>query len=140
LPGIVFGQAKPVWLTATHVTTGDGFATLRWSVEGDGVWALFRISENHSGERQISFTDQAEIRVFRSQPGEYNFWVQACKRYADGYAECGAFSPRLSLSVSAGLAEQPPLAEDAGSTSRVADGAGVNSTGERSACRPHACN
>lgn len=99
LPGTGFAQPKPVWVSQTPVRTDDGFATLRWSVEGNDSVALFRISEESSGEKQFSFTEQAEIRVFRLKPGDYSFWVQACKRYADGFPLCGEPSQRLTLIV-----------------------------------------
>jgi len=99
IPGNGFAQQKAIWVSSTPLTTRDGFATLRWSAEGDEPVALFRISEEHSGERQISFTDQAEIRVFRTVPGNYCFWVQACKRYPDGYPFCGRKSLPLTLIV-----------------------------------------
>jgi len=99
MPCTGLAQARALWLTPDRLTTPDGVATLRWSVEGGEAIALFRISEEYSEEHQISYTDQAEIQVVRSEPGDYSFWVQACTRYADGYPLCGESSRRLTLIV-----------------------------------------
>jgi len=98
-PVAVFAQVRAQWVTPARLTARNGVATLRWSVEGGEGVVLFRIREEFSGERQISYTDQAEIRVVRNEPGDYSFWVQACRRYADGYPLCGDLSSRLTLSV-----------------------------------------
>jgi hypothetical protein len=99
MPVAAMAQGKARWISSTQLITNDGLATLRWSVDGIEAIALFRLREEHSGEYQISYTDQAEILVVRGEPGDYSFWVQACKRYADGYPQCGESSRRLILSV-----------------------------------------
>jgi hypothetical protein len=60
---------------------------------------LFRLSEEHAGTRHVSFTDQAEMHVFRGDPGTYSFLIQACTRSEDGYLQCGELSPPLVLTV-----------------------------------------
>lgn len=99
MPVAAMAQAKARWISSTQLITKEGLATLRWSVDGNEAIALFRLREEHSGEYQISYTDQTEIDVVREEPGDYRFWVQACRRYADGYPHCGESSRRLTLSV-----------------------------------------
>ena len=99
IPCAGFAQAQAQWLTPTRFSARNGAATLRWSVEGSEAVALFRISEESTGQHQISYTDQTEIRVVRSEPGDYSFRVQACKRYIDGYPLCGEYSNPLIVSV-----------------------------------------
>jgi hypothetical protein len=99
VPVAGLAQAKARWISSTRLTSHDGFATLRWSVDGSEAVTLFRLREEHSGELQISYTDKAEIQVVRGEVGDYSFRVQACVRYADGYPLCGEPSRRLILSV-----------------------------------------
>jgi hypothetical protein len=77
--------------------TADGSATLKWSVAGDDPVALFRLTEEHAGARQMFYTDQAQMRVSRDEPGSYTFTIQACTRSADGYPQCGQVSRPLVL-------------------------------------------
>lgn len=99
MPVAAMAQAKARWISSTPLITKEGLATLRWSVDGTEAIALFRLREEHSGEYRISYTDQTEIDVVRGEPGDYSFWVQACRRLADGYPHCGESSRRLTLSV-----------------------------------------
>jgi len=99
LPAAIFAQPVPTWVSSTLLATNDGFMTLRWSIEGNEAIALFRICERHSGTQNVAFTDQAEMRMYRTEPGEYSFWVQACERYPDGFPKCGQPSERLAVIV-----------------------------------------
>jgi hypothetical protein len=92
-------QAEPAWVSPTILVTADGSATLKWSVAGDDPVALFRLTEEHAGARRISYTDQAQMRVLRDEPGIYTFSIQACTRSADGYSQCGQVSQPLVLTV-----------------------------------------
>jgi hypothetical protein len=107
LPGYVQAQQQPIWISPTQLASSVGFVTLRWSVKGGDSVALFRVTEEHSGERQVSFTDLAEIRLHRPKPGEYTFTVQACNRLANGYARCGQASSKLTLAL--GRTDSTPL-------------------------------
>jgi hypothetical protein len=98
-PGKSNAQATPEWVSSTRLVSADGFATLRWSVEGSDKVELFRISEIHSGQQQISFTDQVEMRLRRSEPGEYHFWIRACDSRSGDYPHCGEASAQLTLIV-----------------------------------------
>ena len=98
-PGKSSAQALPAWVSSTRLVSSDGFATLRWSVETSGHVNLFRISEDHSGQKQISFTDQPQLQVWRREPGDYQFWVQACTSHPEGYFRCGESSSQLTLVV-----------------------------------------
>jgi hypothetical protein len=107
-------QAAPSWVSNTQLHSKDGFATLRWSVSGDSGIPLFRITESNCGENQISFTDQAQLDIFRIDSGKYEFRVQACVRTPEGYADCGLPSQPLVLSVADSIDNsvhdpQPPL-------------------------------
>jgi len=77
----------------------EGMTTLRWSCDGEKPIGLFRISRSHSGDRQISFTDQAELRLFQPEPGDYEFRVQACQALPGGYPLCGDSSPPLNFTL-----------------------------------------
>jgi len=99
LPDSAYAQQQPFWISPTQIVIAEGFAILKWSVKGGDSVALFRISEEYAGEQQVSFTDQAQLRVVRTKPGHYSFSVQACKRYPDGFPSCGASSSQLTLSV-----------------------------------------
>jgi hypothetical protein len=99
LPVRANAQAEPAWVSPTTLVTADGYATLKWSIAGDDPVALFRLTEEHAGTRQISYTDQAQMRVLRDEPGIYTFSIQACTRSADGYPQCGQVSRTLVLTV-----------------------------------------
>lgn len=105
LPAQVSAQSEPFWVSPTALTNNDGVATLKWSVSGDDPIALFRVTEEHAGARQVSYTDQPELQVSRTTQGKYTFRVQACTRLADGYPQCGEVSPPLVLTV-AGAADE----------------------------------
>lgn len=90
---------NPTWISASPVISNDGFATLRWTIDGDEPVALFRVTEEFRGERHVSFTEKPELTVFRIDPGAYVFRTQACDRDAAGYPECGSASAPLILQV-----------------------------------------
>src|SRR5262245_39728855 len=82
-------QPKPSWVPSQSINSDDGYGTLRWTVEGDQAVTLFRITEEFAGQQSFSFTDQAELAIFRINSGKYTFKVQACERDADGFPKCG---------------------------------------------------
>ena len=104
MPVHVSAQSEPLWVSPTALVSTDGVATLKWSVIGDDPIALFRVTEEHAGARQVSYTDLPELQVSRREQGKYTFLVQACTRLADGYPQCGEVSPPLVLTV-AGAAD-----------------------------------
>ena len=73
-------QPKPTWVPATTINSADGYGTLRWSVDGELPVGLFRITEEFAGKQSVSFTDQAELQIFRIDTGTYSFRVQACRQ------------------------------------------------------------
>jgi len=98
-PVIASAQSQPHWSTSTNLVSPDGHVRLRWSCDGGEPIALFRLTEEFSGHKQISFTDQAEMQLFRSEPGTYEFRVQACRPQAAGYSQCGEHSAPLTLTI-----------------------------------------
>jgi len=104
LPVQVSAQSGPSWVSPPALVSTDGVATLKWSVIGDDPIALFRVTEEHAGARQVSYTDQPQLQVSRREQGKYTFLVQACTRLAEGYPQCGEVSPPLVLTV-AGAAD-----------------------------------
>jgi hypothetical protein len=95
---LVLAQSNPQWLEPIQNATKDGVLVLRWSISGGDPVTLFRISEVHSGVWQMNFTDQAELRLFRPDTGDYQFWVQSCRSLDDGYPHCGVKSSALEIS------------------------------------------
>ncbi|MSQ98592.1 MAG: hypothetical protein EXR85_04760 [Xanthomonadales bacterium] len=109
MPAQVSAQSEPAWVSPTALASADGSATLKWSVIGDDPIALFRVTEEHAGARQVSYTDQPQLQVLRTEQGKYTFLVQACTRLADGYPQCGEVSQPLVLTVTvAANPEDPP--------------------------------
>lgn len=102
-------QAVPKWVSPARMLSGDGNATLQWSIEGDDSVPVFRIRERSRAEQQILFTDQAEFQLLRQLPGDYCYWVQTCVYQADGYPSCSPPSAPLSLTVLANDASDKSL-------------------------------
>jgi len=115
LPLQVSAQSEPYWVSPTALASTDGVAILKWSVTGDDPIALFRVTEEHAGARQVSYTDQPELQVLRTEQGKYIFLVQACTRLADGYPQCGEVSRTLVLTV-AGAADDKERMRSPGKT------------------------
>jgi hypothetical protein len=106
LPGLTQAQQRPFWISTTPIVSTNGLTTLRWSVKSGDSVTLFRISEEYSGEQQVSYTDLAELQLHRHKPGKYTFVVQVCHRFSDGYAKCGEASSKLTLAVQPGGSPQ----------------------------------
>ena len=98
----VCAEPEASWLTPTDLSSHDGLATLRWSVSGDDPVALFKITAEHEGARQVSYTDQPQLQLMLPERGKYTFLVHACTRMPDGYPQCGVASQPLVLTVATG--------------------------------------
>ena len=109
MPATTVGGTLPVpfWSTATTLSSDDGYADLRWAVQGQDPVSFFRLTERYQGESAIHFVDHPTTRLYRRQPGHYEFWVQACTRDSTGYPTCGLKSPRLDLTVDETVDDPP---------------------------------
>ena len=87
------------------IVSHDGHAKLHWAVDSDSTADLFRITETGPGGQHTSFVDGAQLNVYRIEPGNYHFDVQACSRYPGPFPRCEGGSQRLTLSVTESVNE-----------------------------------
>jgi len=99
IPGLAGALPEPFWSVEPAISTDDGHADLHWAVEGSDPVEFFRLTERFDGKSAVHFVDHPTTRLYRNEPGTYEFWVQACTRDSAGYPNCGSMSPRLELTV-----------------------------------------
>lgn len=116
VPALADAQEVPKWVSPARMLSGDGRATLQWSIDGSGSAPVFRIREKSRVEQQVVFTDQAEFRLLRQPPGDYCYWVQTCIYQSDGYPSCSRPSAPLLLTVMPKGTSDWPSAESAGTS------------------------
>lgn len=111
-PSLAGGLPIPFWSTGRSISTDDGYADLSWAVQGSDPVAFFRLTEVHDGESGTHFVDHPTTRVYRVEPGVYDFRVQACQPGPGGYPNCGEQSWPLRLTVTEAIeslqTERPP--------------------------------
>jgi RHS repeat-associated protein len=111
--GIAGTLPTPYWSTDTRITTEDGYADLQWAVSGGQSIKFFRLTERFQGDSATHFVDHPTTRLYRFEPGRYEFWVQACTRDSSGYPSCGERSPQLNLIVAESV-DDPPTGSGTG--------------------------
>jgi len=99
LPAIAPGQPVPEWISSTHRLAPGGTFILQWSIQGDETVSAFRVEETSALENRVFFTDQAEIRLFRTLPGDYHYRVQSCTDRFIDMPKCGKPSAGFTLKV-----------------------------------------
>ncbi|NNE04151.1 MAG: hypothetical protein HKN15_00305, partial [Xanthomonadales bacterium] len=90
----------PNWTSPTDIDSPDGYAVLAWRMPTRELPELYRVSQSRPGDQQVSFVDQPSLRIFRIEPGRYDFRVQACRKDVAGLPVCGDFSSKLRVMVS----------------------------------------
>ncbi len=96
----------PIWSTETSLESEDGYADLSWGVPGSQSVSFFRLTEQFGDTASVHFLDHPTTRLFRGEPGTYQFQVQACERGFGGYPQCGEASDSLALTVSSAVGER----------------------------------
>jgi len=99
LPAIAQGQPVPEWISSTDWMIPGGMFILQWSIQGNETVSAFRVEERSASENRVFFTDQAEIRLFRTLPGDYHYHVQSCTDRFIDMPKCGKPSTGFTLRV-----------------------------------------
>ena len=74
------GGSPPVWTIPVNQVSDDGYASLAWKSEKSDKPGLFKITESFKGEVTIHYTESTALRVWRVEPGEYQYVLQEIGR------------------------------------------------------------
>ncbi len=100
---------KPEWTTPLNLSTDTGEATFEWAPKNGDVVELYRITETSLGREGIFYVDGQALDVYRVDPGDYRFSLQACNKDADGLPVCGPASRQLVLTVTEEIWANDPV-------------------------------
>ena len=114
------GLPTPGWVSPRSVISDDGYARLEWKTGAETEVTLFRLIEEKEGTVQVSFVDRKQVTVFRIEPGNYEFRVQACTKTDGPAPACGKKSRKLVMRVTEEVAQVASESIDPG---RLADSA-----------------
>ncbi len=81
--------SAPQWTSPTSISTDTGEFTLEWQVSKKTAVELFRVTETHNGQESHAYFEEKSIDVYRVEPGQYQYALQACQKNAEGIPECG---------------------------------------------------
>ena len=89
----------PAWRVEPALVSEDGYAELEWQAAADTGATLFRLHELGDELDRESYVEGSGVRIFRSEPGQYSFYLRACTRDGDGFPACGKRSRRLVVTI-----------------------------------------
>lgn len=103
---------KPAWTTPLAQSTDNGEARFEWAPKRGDVVELYRITENAFGREGVFYATGQALEVYRVDPGNYRFSLQACNKNADGIPACGPPSRPLVLTVTEEIRANDPVTDE----------------------------
>jgi len=99
----VASNSPPTWTVPVQQTSDDGYALLAWQSVVDESPGLFKITETFKEKVMFHYTESTDLRAWRVEPGEYEFFIQSCVKNDTGAPDCGNPSETLELLVADAL-------------------------------------
>jgi len=104
---------KPEWATPLRLSTDTGEARLEWNPKNGEVVELYRVNETSHGRDGTFYVSGQTLDVYRVDPGDYEFSLQACNKDTDGFPVCGSKSQSLVLTVTEEIWADDPVNDGA---------------------------
>ncbi|MEE8339534.1 MAG: putative Ig domain-containing protein, partial [Xanthomonadales bacterium] len=113
--------AKPTWISSGSLSSDTGYGQLKWEQKHGEAVEMFQLKEKFDGKTSYSYVSGRELKIYRANPGQYQFRLSACVKDVDGYPNCGAQSAKLIFIVTEAIYDPYiEAANDVGSEELVA--------------------
>ncbi|HLF29880.1 MAG TPA: putative Ig domain-containing protein, partial [Xanthomonadales bacterium] len=90
---------KPAWTMPLEIKSDTGKARLEWTPKSGEAVELYRLTEHSDGADQVSYVEGETLDVYRVNPGDYQFSLEACVKDREGFPLCGPKSNKAVLIV-----------------------------------------